>query len=300
MPITTEMIGRTGAPASEHVEDRWLMNYAAAVGDLTPHYYDNRGDTVLPGHPAYISHLEWEAISNLHEVLGELTAIERLQGVHSYNHTALSREVRSGDVLSSITSVVGVERRRSGARLTLKTVTTDVRDEVVAISHTATVFRGVPLNGDTLVPDAPVSQRPAAADRSSRSGTIQIGPLAPYVFSECARDYGIIHTDIEVATRAGLPGLILHGTGTIAYALSDIVNHELGGDPTAVAGFQASLRAMVMCPSTTRIEVFDDRPHGTVWFELLTEDGSRAISQGAVRVRPTSPPPAVARNRALT
>jgi acyl dehydratase len=285
MPITAGMLDRTGAVATDDVEDRWLMNYAASVGDATATYFDNRDGRTLPGHPAYVSHLEWDAISNLHEGLGELTDEERLRGVHSFNHTQLARPIRSGDKLTALASVVGIEQRRSGARLTIKTQTTDTSEKIVATSFTSSIFRGVEVAGEQQTPDMPRTTMPEKAPRGRTSRTITIGKLAPYVFSECARDYGAIHTDIAAATRAGLPGLILHGTATIAYALSDIVNHELESDPTAVAGFQANLRAMLTCPSQARIEVTEDPAHDTIWFDLLTEDNDKAISAGAVITR---------------
>lgn len=285
MPISAAMIGRAGAAAVEHVEDRWLMNYAASVHDSTPVYYDNLGGKVLAGHPAYVSHLEWDAITSLHQQLHELTEDERLLGVHSYNHTLLGRAVRSGDKLTSVASVAGVEPGRSGARLTVRTETTDSDGDVIALSFTSSVFRGIHMDGDRRIPDMPMRQMPIAGADSHKTRQIVIDQLAPYVFSECARDYGIIHTDIDAATRAGLPGLILHGTGTIAYALSDVVHNELGDDPTVVAGFQANLRAMVLCPSQVRLDVFNDRSHGTIWFDLYTPQGGKAISGGAVFVR---------------
>ena len=41
---------------------------------------------------------------------------------------------------------------------------------------------------------------------------VPISALAAHVYTECARIWNPVHTDTAVADRAGLPGLILHGT----------------------------------------------------------------------------------------
>ncbi|MGB3697530.1 MAG: MaoC/PaaZ C-terminal domain-containing protein [Gordonia sp. (in: high G+C Gram-positive bacteria)] len=284
MPVLQTMAGLTGPAASDVLDDRWVMNYFAAVGDSDPRYFDNRGDTPLPAHAAYVSHLEWDAIGLLHEAhLEALTPAERVRGVHSFNSTRLHRPLRSGDALSSTATVVGVERRRAGAKITMRIDTVDDAGTAVATSYTATNFLGVDADGDVLPPEVRLSTAAAGAE-PVRTEDIEIGPLAPYVFSECARDYGIIHTDLKVATAAGFPGLILHGTGNIAYAVSSLTRHECGGDPTRVRGFQARLTGMVLCPSTMTVRVFDSTGDDAVHFDVLTDSGEVALADGILLI----------------
>lgn len=283
MPLTSTMVGVTGDPAHDLIEDRWTMNYPASVYDENPAYYDNADGRAVPVHPAYLSHLEWDAISAVHDRLPQLTTDERRRGVHSWNHTELEASFRAGDELTCVASVVGVEQRRSGGRLTIKTVTT--RDGApIATSFTRSVYRGVPVDGDDVPPEIPPFGSSARTGEVTRVEDIAMTALAPYHFSECARDYGAIHTDRNEAAKAGLPGLILHGTGTFAYVLSSITNHEASGDPTRVTGFEGRLGAMVLCPSTVRLQVFGDASDGLLQFQLLNEDGDQAISDGRVRL----------------
>lgn len=278
MSLHSDSVGREGAVVSDLVEDRWLSNYAAAVGDENDRYFDNR--TGAPAvHPTYVSHLEWDAIGALHEVL-DLSEAERAQGVHSFNHTDLLAPFTSGDRLDSRAVLVGAEQRRSGLRLTIR-IDTHAGDTQVARSYTQTIFRGVGLDGPDVKPEIP---KPTLDEGRSFGRTIEIpfSKLAPYVFSECARDYGAIHTDRGAAEAVGIPGLIIHGTGTFAAVLSAIVNHEAGGDPRRVRGFSGKLSAMIFCPSTTVLHVADTC--GGIRFELVNESGETAISQGEVRL----------------
>lgn len=278
MSLHSDSVGRRGDVVSDLVEDRWLSNYAAAVGDENDRYFENR--TGAPAvHPTYVSHLEWDSIGALHEVL-DLSEAERAQGVHSFNHTDLLAPFTAGDRLDSRAVLVGAEQRRSGLRLTIR-IDTHVGDTQVARSYTQTIFRGVDLDGPDVRPEVPESSLEEGRP-FERTIEIPFGKLAPYVFSECARDYGAIHTDRRAAEAAGIPGLIIHGTGTFAAVLSAIVNHEAGGDPQRVRGFSGKLSAMIFCPSTTVLHVADTS--GEIRFELVNESGETAISQGVVRL----------------
>ncbi len=263
------------------------MNYAASVFDRNPVYFDNRGRRRLSVHPAYLSHQEWEAIAALHEVLGGLTPDERERGVHSYNDTRLLRPLRSGGQISCVARVQAVEQRRSGGRLTIRIDTTDTAGELVATSVTCTVFRDVHVDGpDVGEPPVITHAGPGWQAKPTRVQILAVDALAPYIFSECARDYNPIHTDIALATRIDLPGLILHGTATFAIALSSLVNHELAGDPAQVGRFGGRLGAMLLCPSTARLEVRSHAAdHHRYRFDILTEDGAPVIANGFVESR---------------
>lgn len=284
MALHTQMVGQVGKAVTDRIEDRWTMNYAASVNDENPAYYANEDGATVPVHPTYVSHLEWDAIGEVHEKLLQLTDDDRLRGVHSYNHTTINGTFADGDELTCIATVVGVEQRHSGGRMTIKTETT-CSDRPIATSYTSTVYRGVAVEGDDVVPTIPKLEDAQLTGEPTRVDEIEFGTLSPYHFSECARDYGAIHTDRHEAQKAGLPGLIMHGTGTIAYALSNITNHEAGGDPTRVVGFEAKLAGMIPCPSTTRLSVYADGDNTRlIRFELFNEDGAKAISAGVVRL----------------
>lgn len=279
MAFHSDSAGRRGEVVTDRVEDRWLSNYAASVGDLNDLYFENRNGSPAV-HPAYVSHLEWDAIGALAAHL-DMSEEERSRGVHSWNRTDLEAPITSGDLLECSATLVGVEQRHSGARLTYRTETSS-QGTVVATSFTQTIFRGVEVDGPEVVPDLPMPVE-VPTEEFSREEEIVFDKLAPYVFSECARDYGAIHTDRQVAESAGLPGMIMHGTGTFARVLSAIVNAEGNREPGQVAGFSGSLAAMVCCPSTTVLKT--SMADNSARFELRNEDDETAIRNGMVWFR---------------
>jgi acyl dehydratase len=269
------------------------MNYAAGIGDESPFYYDTSAPDGVQVHPGYLSQLEWRAIDALLDDLPELSAEERDRGLHSFNETVLDRPVRDGDRLCSIAEVVGLEPSRRGARMTFRVRITDLRGAVVGSSLSSVVYREVPYDALGVRPPACHAfprLREWVPGPDARTSRVRVSAIAAHVFSECARDYGAIHTDIAVARRAGLPALILHGTAVLSLALSDIVANEAGGVPDAVAGFRVALRAMVPCPSDLDLLVEADPTNpALVRFEARTADGGRALDSGAALLRAPGP-----------
>ena len=106
---------------------------------------------------------------------------------------------------------------------------------------------------------------------------------AAHVYTEGARIYNPIHTDIAIARAAGLPGLILHGTATLALAVSRLVARDLDGDPTRVRGVTARFAGMVLMPS-----VFVVRGRGRegdrLAFDAVSTTGAPILADASLTV----------------
>ena len=83
---------------------------------------------------------------------------------------------------------------------------------------------------------------------------------AAHTYTECARIWNPIHTDLAVALAADLPGLILHGTATLAHGVSVGVRHLAGGDPRAMVRIRGRFGSMVPMPGNTPISVPRKQP----------------------------------------
>ena len=77
-----------------------------------------------------------------------------------------------------------------------------------------------------------------------------------HVYSECARIWNPIHTDVAVARAAGLPNIILHGTATLALAVSHVMRHA-ALDPRDVRRVRSSFTGMVPLPSRLTVRVIE-------------------------------------------
>jgi acyl dehydratase len=111
-----------------------------------------------------------------------------------------------------------------------------------------------------------------------------------HVYTECARIFNPIHTDAAVARAAGLPAIILHGTATLALAVSRIVESRAQSDPTRVSRIACRFGAMVTMPSALTLRIFADgnrdaSANAGIFFEVLNSEGKLAIRDGFVGLR---------------
>jgi acyl dehydratase len=117
---------------------------------------------------------------------------------------------------------------------------------------------------------------------------VPVAAGAAHVYTECARIWNPIHTDAKVAA-AGLPAIMLHGTATLALAVSRIIAIEGAGDPERVTEIYGRFGAMVFMPSELSLRVIAseriDGGHDAIFFEALSSEGGRAVRDGVVILR---------------
>lgn len=283
MPLASDLVGFESKPYVAEVDDRWAMNYAAGIDDPNPALYDTR-QPVLPVHPMYLAHPEWEAMKLLMPHLG-LTPQEASTSVEMSHDTAMSQPLVAGLTLSTTAVISGIQRHRAGALISFLLTTREERGNEIGATTVRALYRGVDVAGE---------DRPAPAltydgvDLLEEQATVNmpIPATACHTYSECARIWNPIHTDSKVAEDAGLPGLILHGTATIARAMSALCEQVPSMNIANITRISADLRAMVLAPSATVLHFSEPRDNdndtSTVSFRLVTDGGGQALTRGAI------------------
>jgi acyl dehydratase len=275
------MVGETTRSFSHDVDARWIMSYAAGLGDLNPLYMDTATREVL-AHPVFPVCLEWPVILSSRELPGyeTVTPEERARGVHAAHDLHLFRPIRAGERLTTRATIISLEPIRPGAAQMTRLDTTDAAGELVCRTYQLGISRGVAVTG-TATEAAPDDAAPApparpAADGPAASFQLPVAAGAAHVYTECARIFNPIHTDRKVALAAGLPDIILHGTATMAMAVSRLVNEYLDGNPARVRRLGGRFAAMVLMPSVLTLEVSTVEA-GVIHFEVRTADDQVAF-----------------------
>lgn len=285
MPISPEVVGRVGEPLVHSIDSRWTMAYAACLGDLAPAYHDTRARTDVLAHPLFPVCFEWPLFLDPRCLPNNLSGAEAARGVHFTHDLTLHRPIRAGMQLTTRATITKVATRRSGAFQLVRLDTVAADAEPVSTTLYGTLLRGVQVDGGDreLYEPAPLLE-PAPMDDSARVHTISIAANAAWVYTECARIWNPIHTDVAVAEAAGLPEPILHGTATLALAVSRVVTECFGGDAERVVRIAARFGAMVRMPSTLTLRIGSVRGD-SVRFEVLEPEGGSAIRDGLLTVR---------------
>ena len=286
MPFSTATVGQSSKPFVHEIDARWLMSYAAGLGDTAASYFDTQTQVVV-GHPMFPVCLEWPAILDCANIpgSGSVTPEERRRDVHAAHDMHIYRPIRTGDRLTTTAKVVELKKIDPGAAQTIRLDTIDRDGELVCRTYQLGIKRDVDIIGDPACveasPELPTLTTPTNNDRRYE---IPIAKQAAHVYTECARIWNPVHTDRGVALAAGLPDIILHGTATMALAVSKIVNEILAGDSARVTRLGGRFRAMVFMPSTLSLAVQRDAGD-VISYTVFTEDNEPAVSQGFVCYR---------------
>jgi acyl dehydratase len=292
MLVPSSFVGTSSEPRVAQVDPRWSMAYAAALDDLAPCYLDTRDATRFVAHPMFPVCIEWPVVIGMRQQFqdGGITVDESRRGVHATHDVIIHRLIRPPEKLTTRATVVAVEGRKPGAYQLTRLETTDESGAAVCTSMYGSIYRGVEVIGESK-PLAAIAGLPRASESPKQpraEAKVQVAGGLAHSYTECAQIWNPIHTDIKVAREAGLPALILHGTATLALAVSRIVHSEAGGDPSRVARIAGRFSGMVLMPSDITVRTLSREPHdggAIVHFDVLTQSGEPAISNGAILLR---------------
>jgi acyl dehydratase len=289
MPLDSSLVGTKVAPIASEIDARWAMAYAASLDDYLPCYLDTRRPAGIVAHPMFAVCFEWPAAGSIrHKARASLAQDEAVRGVHATHRTIIHRLLHPPERLITTAELIGVERRKRGAYEVAKFETADDEGAPVCTTYYGSLYREVNVKGPDRPAETPPLPRLTHAGPARNEIRIPISAGAAHVYTECARIWNPIHTDSAIAAKAGLPGLILHGTATLAMAVSRIIEAEAGGNPDRVAQIYGRFGAMVLMPSEVllRIEAREKCDGGeAVFFEAISAGGGRAIRDGVVVLR---------------
>jgi len=290
VPLDTSLAGTRIGPVANEIDARWTMAYAAALGDDLPCYLDTRRPDGVIAHPVFPVCFEWTAASAVRaRCRAGLSQGEAARGVHATQHMILHRPLRPPERLSTTAVLVGIEHRKPGAYEVVQYTSVDENGTPVCTTYSGNIYRQVEIKGPDRPAETPKLPLSAATPASPRAQfKIPIAAGAAHIYTECARIWNPIHTDAEVAARASLPAIILHGTATLAMAVSRIIQAEADNDPTRVAQIHGRFAAIVLMPSEVVVRVHSRERHDrgeAVFFDVLNAEGGSAIRDGVVILR---------------
>jgi len=259
LKISADLVGREIEPDAQQVDKRWLMAYSAGLGE-----------TEYP-HPLFPVCYEWPATRQLRERAGLAPIDARL--VHAQHDLIVHRAPKEEKLLVS-GKVVAALQRKPGTLVVYRFETRDANGEPVSTTDFSALYRGVDLEGgDRTI--AKVDDPPPPTQGLKVIGEIPVAATAAHIYTECARIWNPIHTDVEYARAAGLPDIILHGTATLALSVSRVAAKF---NLQKVSRLRCRFAGMVLMPST--LTVHASRAGDAIAFETRNAQGKPVIERG--------------------
>jgi acyl dehydratase len=263
MPFNAETIGESLQPFEWEVTPRRVLAFKAA---LAPEDAAALDDTTKCGHaalPMMIVSPEWQVIlSSLTDSRFGLSAQERIRGVHASQDTRFHRRVEAGDRLRIRGRLVTARQSRAGAVVSvqLETELAESRAKVAESIYTM-IYRGVSVLGHGS-PAAPLESYEFSSSADNAHNEIHLPAAFCHVYTECAEIWNPIHTEKTVAIRAGLPGVIVHGTAL--WSLAGLL----------AAGGAAAERAWLLRRLVSRFQM-PAYPGETLYIERTRGEGNQ-------------------------
>ena len=290
MKLTSEFVG---APLKDYtctVEARRTMNYAAAIGDAHPAYFDDEDPGGIIAPPLFPVALTWPIIENITDYL-RADAFPRevlLTQVHFSEHLCIHQPVIPGMRLTICGVIAAILPHRAGTYVVIRFDASDDGGRQVFTEHLGAMMRGVECadagKGGESLPSVPSRTN----ETILRESSVFIDPLAPFIYDGCANIYFPIHTSVGFAHQVGLPGIIHQGTATLALSVHRLLYEEANGDSRRLKTVFCRFSGMVIPGSSIRVCLTgrEETAEATdLFFTVFNAEGKKAIRDGYLRLK---------------
>ena len=290
MQISSVHVGATSISTEMTLSERAAMNYAAAIEDGNPCYFDDRRPEGILAPPAAAQMLSWPITSDLacHWPPDATTTpfpFEVMQRQVHYTETLIwHRPLRPGTPLQVRGRIAAIMPHRAGTILTVRYDANDGAGSPVVTEIIGGLLRGVRCTdegaGSENLPDTPPT--PEFIEPMWEK-EIAVNPFAAHIYDGCTNMHFPIHTSIRFAEKVKLNGIILQGAATLSIALREIINLEANGDPTRIQRLHAGFTDMVYPGTTITVRLLKrrtDEANTQLFFDVMNATGKRALSGG--------------------
>ena len=285
MELNTQFAGTRLRPMQTEVNRRRSTNYAAAIGDNNPLYFDDQRSEGQIAPPMLAVALTWPISSNLDAYLEakDFPTEVLLAQVHYSERLDFHRPMRPGDRLTINGQLAAILPHRAGTHSIIRYEAVDRENRPVFTEHVGVMLRGVTCGGEGVDLDLPRDQQGEWDTAPLWRQKVPVDPMRPYIYDGCSDIVFAIHTSPAFAVGVGLPGVILQGTCTLALAARELVNREAGGDPARLKTLSCRFSAMVRPGSTISVDL-KSRNNEDHFFEVVNHEGEKAVSKGYARI----------------
>jgi acyl dehydratase len=291
MEIGSHIVGTTLKEYFKAVSWRETMNYAAAVGDNNPLYFDDERDEGVIAHPMFCVAVTWPVTEKFEEFAepGLIPAEISARKVHYTEQIEFHRPVKPEDILSVKGKIAAVLPHRAGTHIIIRYDVSDKSGLPVFTEHIGALLRGVNcLDGGKEAGTLPSLPACGVKESSVWESEIAIDPMLPFIYDGCTNIFFPIHTSKQFAKMVGLPDIILQGTATLAFAVKELINREAGGDPNRLKILSCRFTGMVIPGSEIKIQLLqkDTQDNGVgLHFTVKNAEERRAISNGYALIK---------------
>ncbi|MBY8980059.1 MAG: MaoC family dehydratase N-terminal domain-containing protein [Candidatus Lokiarchaeota archaeon] len=291
MKISSQYINTPLKDYRVQVDWRSIMNYAAAINDDNPRYFNDESESGIVAHPMFPVAVTWPIMENLsHYINSEKFPIRVFATiVHYYEHLKIYRLIRLDDEIRIQGKITAIIPHRAGTHVILRLDAIDKHNNLVFTEYIGGMLRGVKCVGDGKGEESlPIRTILKNDDDPIWKKSVYIDKLRSFVYDGCTDIVFPIHTSKKFAHFVGLPDIILQGTATLAFAVKEIINIESERDPSRVREIACNFSGMVNPDSNISIQVKKKKETGNskeIFFEVFNHENQKAIRNGYILLK---------------
>ncbi|MDF1541476.1 MAG: MaoC/PaaZ C-terminal domain-containing protein, partial [Candidatus Thorarchaeota archaeon] len=204
-----------------------MIQYARATNETNPRYYDSESPGGLIPSPLYSVVFIPEVLNQFVDDAEEMN-LDILRVVHAEQEIWWRGRIHPGDRIISTMKIVSIAPRGVNEMLDLHIQIT--REDVILVDMDYRLM----LRGKKKAEEkksTSFSHNPTQSKKLAQ-GTILVAQDQGLRYAEASGDHNPIHVSDVIARSVGLPGAILHGLCTMAFASQVIVDELLDCDPS--------------------------------------------------------------------
>ncbi len=275
----TEPLGKWSEPALFNVDRMRLQAYARATNDTNQKHLD--GDIASPVFnvvPAF------QVIAPL--TLNMPPAAKQMMGLHGEQDFRFHRPIEADMKLVTKAIPVGITPRSTGSLITVRGETT-LEDGTPIVDQYVTVFIR------TAIAEKQFGEQPPRREYVREGEPVAEVTQAfdidqTFRYMGASGDVMPLHSDNTIARENGLPGIILHGNCTFAFATRVVLDAVAGGETARLKRLAIRFSKWVtpFDTITTRVYRAGIAPSGNTQysFETVLPDGTPCLADGLVEV----------------
>jgi acyl dehydratase len=248
----SELIGRRWPPLDYEVGREKIREYAAAVGETSPIYYQPSeaaaaGFRALVAPPMFCSVYIAPAMARaaFHPDLG----VDRARLVHGEQCFEWLEPVCAGDTIATACELTDLYTQGANTFYVFASTSRNQDGAVTTTGAYTAIVRGP--GGSSETPRRGGNRTAPRAVAEEGGGVsfpeFRVTPdrYLPFRYAGASGDFTPIHLDAEFARSVGLPGIILHGLYTMAVVARAQVE-AAGGDPRTLRRLRVRFRGVAL------------------------------------------------------
>ncbi|MBW1792573.1 MAG: MaoC family dehydratase N-terminal domain-containing protein, partial [Deltaproteobacteria bacterium] len=248
MQISQDLVGSPLRPYCIEVSWRNTMNYAAAIDDHNPHYFDDERESGVVAPPMFSVAVTWPISERIEEYINTEDLSRQIMDtkLHYTEHLEFHRIIKPCDKVTIQGEIAAIFPHRDGTHLVVRYEAIQDEGTSVFTEHIGFFLRGVKCTGsgrgENVLQKAP---RFEGHENLIWKTLIPVDLMRPYIYDGCTNIFFPIHTSKKFAHQVGLSGTILQGTATLAYAVRELINRASDENPLNLRSVCCRFTAMV-------------------------------------------------------